>query len=87
MADKVKFLGHQSYNLAVIPCILQSLKYQVNIDLDCVDDSGRPYKIHEEPKEYTLLLFATEAIMAAASALLPIQGLMTGFWIMHLLML
>ncbi len=54
MADKVKFLGHQSYNLAVIPCILQSLKYQINIDLDCVDDSGRPYKIHEEPKEYTL---------------------------------
>ncbi len=33
------------------------------------------------------LLFATEAIMAAASALLPIHGLMTGFWIMHLLML
>ena len=54
MAGKVKFLGHQSYNLAVIPCILQSLKYQINIDLDCIDDSGKPYKIIGEPKDYTL---------------------------------
>ena len=54
MASKLGFLGHQAYNLAIVPCILQSLKYQINFDLDCVDDSGKPYKIKGEPKDYTL---------------------------------
>ena len=34
MAGKVKFLGHQAYNLAIIPSILSSLNYQINVDLD-----------------------------------------------------
>lgn len=54
MASKISFLGHQAYNLAIFPCILQSLKYQINIDLDCIDDKGKPYKITSEPKDYTL---------------------------------
>lgn len=54
MADKAKFLGHNAYNLAIIPCVMQSLKYQINFDLDCIDSSGKPYKMQAEPKDYTL---------------------------------
>lgn len=54
MASKVKFLGHQAYNLAIVPSIMQSLKYQINLDLNCIDSSGKPYKIQAQPKEYTL---------------------------------
>lgn len=54
IAGKVKFLGQKAYNIAIVPCIMQSLKYQINIDLDCVDESGKPYKIVETPKDYTL---------------------------------
>ena len=54
MAGKFKLLGHQAYNLAVIPSILSSLKYQINLDLDCVDDRGKPYKIQKAPMDYTL---------------------------------
>lgn len=54
MAGKVKFLGHQAYNLAVVPAILQSMKYQLNVDIDCVDKEGIPYKLTGEPIDYTL---------------------------------
>lgn len=54
MAGKVKFLGHQAYNLAIIPSILSSLNYQINVDLDCIDNAGKPYKIQNTPLNYTL---------------------------------
>lgn len=54
LSEKYKFLGHQSYNVAIVPSVLKSLKYQVNLDLDCIDESGKPYKIQETPKDYTL---------------------------------
>lgn len=54
LAAKFKFLGHQAYSAAIVPSLMQSIKYQVNLDLDCIDNSGRPYKIQEQPKNYTL---------------------------------
>lgn len=54
LAGKFKFLGQQAYNIAIIPSVLNSLKYQVNLDLDCIDERGKPYKITETPKDYTL---------------------------------
>lgn len=54
IAEKVPALGHQAYNLAIFPALLQSLKYYINIELDCVDIDGNAYKIHKEPLEYTL---------------------------------
>ena len=54
MADRVKFLGHQAYNIAIVPSIMRSLKYQINVDIDCVDADGNPYKIQGEPLDYTL---------------------------------
>lgn len=55
IAAKVPKLGHQAYNLAVFPVLCNSLKYKINVDLDCVDKDGNKYKIHEEPLDYTLL--------------------------------
>lgn len=55
IAGKVPALGHQAYNLAIFPVLCQSLKYKINIDLDCVDRQGNPYKLTRTPLEYTLL--------------------------------
>lgn len=55
IAAKVPALGHQAYNLAIFPVLLQSLKYYINVDLDCIDKDGNSYKIHKEPLEYSLL--------------------------------
>ncbi len=54
LADRVKFLGHQAYNIAIVPSLMGSLKYQINVDLDCIDAQGNPYKIQGEPIDYTL---------------------------------
>ena len=55
IAGKVPALGHQAYNLAVIPVLMQSLKYEINLDLDCIDEFGNSYKYKCEPMDYTLL--------------------------------
>lgn len=55
IAEKVPPLGHQAYNIAIVPA-MKSLKYSINIDLNCVDgDTGAEYKITETPIDYTLL--------------------------------
>lgn len=55
IAGKVKFLGSQAYNIAVVPAVLQSMKYQINFDLDCIGQDGKPYKWTVTPADYTLL--------------------------------
>ena len=55
IAGKVKFLGSQAYNIAVVPAVLQSMKYQINFDLDCIGKDGKPYKWTVTPADYTLL--------------------------------
>ncbi|MGN0522216.1 MAG: diacylglycerol/lipid kinase family protein [Eubacterium sp.] len=54
IAAKVPALGHQAYNVAIIPVLCQSMKYQLNIDLNCIDENNNPYKITETPIDYTL---------------------------------
>lgn len=54
IAGKIPFLGQQAYNIAIFPVLLQSLKYQINVDLDCIDKDGNPYKITQTPLDYTL---------------------------------
>ena len=54
IAGKIKPLGSQAYNIAVIPAVLQSMKYQINFDIDRIGKDGRPYKWTETPKDYTL---------------------------------
>ena len=54
IAGKIKFLGHQAYNIAIVPSVLQSMHYQINFELDCVDREGTPYKWSQAPSDYTL---------------------------------
>lgn len=54
IAGKIKFLGQQAYNIAIVPSVLQSMHYQINFELDCVDKEGRPYKWSQTPSDYTL---------------------------------
>lgn len=54
MAEKIKFLGHQAYSLAIFPAIMQSMAYKINVDLDCVDENGNAYKLNAVPLDYTL---------------------------------
>ncbi len=54
IAGKVKFLGQKAYNLAVIPVVLQSMHYMINVDLNCIDDKGQEYKMVKTPMDYTL---------------------------------
>lgn len=55
IVNKAPFVGHQAYNIAIIPVLLGSMKYQINIDLNCIDKDGNKYNLHEEPLDYTLL--------------------------------
>ena len=55
IAGKVKFLGSQAYNVAVVPAVLQSMKYKINFDLNCIGRDGKPYKWTVTPADYTLL--------------------------------
>lgn len=54
IAGKIPPLGHQAYNIAVVPVMMQPLRYKVNVELDCVDENGNPYKFHRENMEYAL---------------------------------
>ena len=55
MADKAPFLGHQAYNLAVMPILMKSLHYNISYDITCVDiKTGEEYKMQETNKDYAL---------------------------------
>lgn len=54
IAAKVPAIGHQAYNLAIVPVMCSSLNYQLNVDLNCIDKEGNEYKIQQEPLDYTL---------------------------------
>lgn len=55
IAEKMPSLGQKAYSLAIIPVLFHSLTYHINIDLDCVDSDGKPYKLTHTPIDYTLL--------------------------------
>lgn len=55
MADRAKFLGHQAYNIAIVPAILQSLKYEINLELQLVDEFDNAKTLTLAPADYTLL--------------------------------
>ena len=55
MVDKAPFLGHQAYNLAVMPILMKSLHYNISYDITCVDkNTGEEYKMQETNKDYAL---------------------------------
>ncbi len=55
MADKAPFLGHNAYNLAIIPVIAKPLHYDICFDIKCVDkETGETYSYKYDHKDYTL---------------------------------
>lgn len=54
IAEKIPALGHNAYNIAIFPALCQSMKYTLNVELNCVDENGNRYTIDRQPMEYTL---------------------------------
>jgi len=54
IAGKIPSIGHKAYNIAVVPVLCKSMTYHINIDLDCIDEDGTPYKYIVAPCDYTL---------------------------------
>lgn len=55
IAAKVPFLGQTAYTTAVLPVLMRPLRYRMNVDLNCIDKDGNPFKLTAEPHEYALL--------------------------------
>ncbi len=55
MADKAPFLGHQAYNLAIVPILLKPLHYKISFDITCVNkENGEEYRMTESNKDFAL---------------------------------
>lgn len=56
IADKAPFLGHNAYNIAILPSIAKSIKYNISYELNCVNkDNGEEYVVKEDNKIYSLM--------------------------------
>lgn len=55
IAEKVPFLGHQAYNIAIVPVICQPLHYTISYEINCINkDTGKEYIMQANNKDYTL---------------------------------
>ncbi len=55
IADKAPFLGHQAYNVAIVPILAKPLHYKISFDLNCVNkETGEEYKLREDNKDFAL---------------------------------
>lgn len=55
IAEKYNFLGHQAYNIAVLPVLLQPIHYNISYEINCVKkDTGEEYILKENNKDYAL---------------------------------
>ena len=56
MAEKAPFLGHNAYNLAVVPVLMKPLHYDISYELNCYDkETGEDFVIKESHKDYALM--------------------------------
>lgn len=55
IAGKLPFLGKQAYNLAVLPCLFTSMKYQADIDLVTMKNGVQERR--KERMDFTLMAF------------------------------
>ncbi len=55
IADKVPLLGHQAYNVAIVPVLAKPLHYTMSFDITCVNrETGEEYQLREVNKDYAL---------------------------------
>lgn len=56
LADKHSFLGHNAYNLAIIPALAKSIRYHISYEINCVNmETGENFTVTENDKEYALM--------------------------------
>lgn len=55
IAEKVPFLGHQAYNVAILPVLTKPLHYKICFDITCVDkETGEEFQMREVNKDFAL---------------------------------
>jgi YegS/Rv2252/BmrU family lipid kinase len=55
IAGKAPFLGHQAYNIAVIPVVAKPLHYNISYDINFYDkETGKEFRVREDNKDFTL---------------------------------
>lgn len=55
ISAKAPFLGHNAYNVAIVPVLAQPLHYKISYDITCVDkESGKEYQMVDNDKDYAL---------------------------------
>jgi YegS/Rv2252/BmrU family lipid kinase len=55
IAGKVPFLGHQAYNIAVLPVLTKPLHYSIAYDIVCYDkETNEEYRMSSDDKDYAL---------------------------------
>lgn len=55
IADKAPFLGHQAYNVAIVPVLAKPLHYTMSFDITCVNkETGEEYSLKEDNKDFAL---------------------------------
>ena len=55
LAAKAPFLGHQAYNLAILPVLAKPLHYNISFDITCVDkETGEEFQYREVNKDFAL---------------------------------
>ncbi len=56
IAAKAPFLGHNAYNVAIVPVLAKPIHYDISYELNCVDkQTGEEYTVREENKDYALM--------------------------------
>ena len=55
IAAKVPFLGHQAYNIAIIPVLSKPLHYDISFEINCVEkETGEEFTIRQDHKDFAL---------------------------------
>ena len=55
IAEKAPFLGHQAYNVAILPILTKPLHYNISFDITCVNkETGEEYHMTEDNKDFAL---------------------------------
>ncbi|MBR2134190.1 MAG: YegS/Rv2252/BmrU family lipid kinase [Eubacterium sp.] len=55
LADKAPFLGHNAYNLGIVPVIMKPLHYSISYDINCIDKkTGENFNYKSDNKDYAL---------------------------------
>lgn len=56
IAAKVPFLGHNAYNIAIVPVLAKPIHYNISYEFNCVNkETNEEFKVVEDNKDYALM--------------------------------